>query len=272
MKFIPGIIPPTSYPQAYWFAYCQDKLLIVKEAGRVSPPLVATLAEYGISTHSVYYLGTLDGYPAFAALLADDTAIPTDLELLGLRQLFSLVADEWFYLAGRARQIIEWDKTHQFCGRCGSTTTVKTGERAKLCPNCGLLSYPVISPAIIVAITRGNEILLARGTLFAVPMYSVLAGFVEPGETLEECVAREVKEEVGLEIKDIRYFGSQPWPFPHSLMVGFTAEYAGGDLKLDPAEIIDAQWYKADNLPLIPDKISIARRLIDWFSAKTPIG
>ncbi len=131
-----------------------------------------------------------------------------------------------------------------------------------------LLLILLLLSAIIVAIERGDQLLLARARRFPTVMYSVLAGFVEPGESLEEAVAREVKEEVGLSLKDIRYFGSQPWPFPHSLMIGFTATYAGGEITLDENEIVDAGWYTVDHLPPIPGKISIARKLIDWFMAK----
>jgi NAD+ diphosphatase len=141
-------------------------------------------------------------------------------------------------------------------------------ERAKECPQCGLLAFPRLSPAIIVLVQRRHELLLARPYHFPPGLYSVIAGFVEPGETLEEAVVREVREEVNLAIKDIRYFGSQPWPFPHSLMIGFTATHAGGEISIDDAEIEDAGWFKADALPTLPGKISIARKLIDWFLAK----
>ena len=160
---------------------------------------------------------------------------------------------------------LDWDRTHQYCGRCGTKTIDAEGERAKRCPNCGLSNYPRLSPSIIVRINRGDEILMARAFRFPPGMYSVLAGFVEPGETLEEAVEREVWEEVRIRVKNIRYFGSQPWPFPHSLMLGFTAEYAGGEIEIDQVEIEDAGWYSAANLPQLPPRLSIARRLIDDF-------
>jgi len=127
------------------------------------------------------------------------------------------------------------------------------------------MNFPRISPAIIVAVLKGKEILLARAHRFPPRLYSVIAGFVEPGETLEECVRREVKEEVGIEVENICYFGSQSWPFPNSLMVAFTADYANGKITIDETETIDAGWFTAHNLPPIPDKVSISRRLIDWF-------
>jgi NAD+ diphosphatase len=166
---------------------------------------------------------------------------------------------------------MEWDRTHQFCGRCGAPMERVPNERAKKCTVCGLANYPRLSPAIIIAVTRMIEgekrILLARNHRYPAGRYSVLAGFVEPGESLEECAAREVMEEVGIEIANIHYFGSQPWPFPNSLMLGFTADYRGGDFHLEDAEIAEAGWFSANNLPNLPQKPSIARQLIDAFVA-----
>jgi NAD+ diphosphatase len=187
------------------------------------------------------------------------------MRFVGLRQLFGLLGDGFFRVGGYASQIVEWNQTHQYCGRCGAESVDDPEDRAKRCPRCGLKSFPRIAPAVIVAVTRGERILLARARRFPVTLYSVLAGFVEPGETLEECVAREVGEETGVEVDDLRYFGSQPWPFPHSLMIAFTAAWAGGEIRVDEREILDAGWFAADALPPIPDKVSIARRLIDRF-------
>jgi NAD+ diphosphatase len=186
----------------------------------------------------------------------------------GLRQIYGCLNEDLFWIAARAVQIVDWDRTNQFCGKCGVELRMKTTERAKECPQCGLLLFPRLAPAIIVLVERGNKLLLARSRYFPSDMYSVIAGFVEPGESLEEAVVRELNEEVGVDVKDIRYFGSQPWPFPHSLMIGFIATYAGGEIFLDDEEIEDAGWFTADNLPRIPDKISIARKLIDWFLEK----
>ncbi len=170
--------------------------------------------------------------------------------------------DDWL-VAGRAVQVVEWARTHCFCGRCGTATEMQPDERAMKCPACGLLAFPRLAPAMITLVTRGDEALLARGVAFRAPMYSCLAGFVEPGESLEGAVVREVREEVGVEVADVRYQGSQPWPFPHSLMVGFRAEWVSGDIVCQPSEIVDAQWYRRDALPNIPPRISIARKLID---------
>jgi NAD+ diphosphatase len=182
------------------------------------------------------------------------------------------VDEETWTVAGRAVQLVEWDRTHRFCGRCGEATEVAPSERARRCPACSLLAFPRLAPAIIVLVERDDgRALLARGAAFPIPMYSCLAGFVEPGETMEQAVHREVHEEVGIEVEDVRYQASQPWPFPHSLMLGFTARYAGGELHLDEREILDAGWYEPDDLPMIPPAMSIARRLIDdWLARAEP--
>lgn len=184
-----------------------------------------------------------------------------------LRALFARVGETEWSVAGRAVQIVEWARTHRFCGRCGSPTELAHNERAFRCPDCTLMAFPRLSPAIITLVTRGDGddsvALLARGANFGVPMYSCLAGFVEPGENLEQAVVREVHEEVGLTVGSVAYVASQPWPFPHSLMLGFTATWESGDIVCDPTEIADAQWFRRDELPMIPPPISIARRLID---------
>lgn len=179
---------------------------------------------------------------------------------------------EWL-LAGRAVQTVEWVRTHKFCGRCGSATGPSEGERGLKCPDCELVVYPRVAPAMITLVTRGEpgpdqEALLARGVKFPRPMYSCLAGFVEPGEDLEGAVIREVKEEVGVDVDQVRYVGSQPWPFPHSLMVGFRVNYVGGDIVCEEAEIMDANWYRKDDLPMIPPEISIAGKIIQQWLAE----
>lgn len=180
---------------------------------------------------------------------------------------------EWA-IAGRAVQLAEWARTHRFCGRCGTPTVMSANDRSMTCPACKLNAYPRLAPAMITLVTRGEpgpdqEALLARGVQFRAPMYSCLAGFVEPGESLEQAVVREVREEVGVEIGDVTYRGSQPWPFPHSLMIGFRATWTGGDIVCDPTEIVDAQWYRKDALPNVPPRISIARKLIDeWLDER----
>ena len=193
---------------------------------------------------------------------------PSDGAALDLYSYFGRASEVEWVIAGRAVQLAEWARTHRFCGRCATPTETNSGDRSMKCPACGLLAYPRLAPAMITLVTRGDpgpdqQALLARGVQFRSPMYSCLAGFVEPGENLEQAVVREVREEVALTVGNVRYWGSQPWPFPHSLMVGFTAEWVSGEIVCDPTEIVDAQWYTRDELPPIPPAISIARKLID---------
>ena len=268
-KFISRVIPPVRKTEpAWWFAFQGDKLLVRQEPNGVAIPLLADFAELRLPVLRQHYLGQLDRYDCYTVELAEGITPPAGMAFEGLRQVYGRMDEDLFWAAGRAVQIIDWDRTHQFCGRCGIRTKLHPTERAKECPQCGLLHFPRLAPAIIVLVERGHEMLLARARRFPTAMYSTLAGFVEPGETLEEAVLREVKEESGITVRDIRYFGSQPWPFPHSLMVGFTAVYESGEITLGDEENIDAGWFSADNLPPLPGKISIARRLIDWFLEK----
>ncbi len=268
-EFVPGIVPSglPSEP-VWWFAFQGDRLLVQIEPHEVSLPYLVTFEESGLSSVRRHYLGMLDGTSCYVVEVAEDSVPPAGMSFLGLRQVHGRLEEGLFWIAARAIQILEWDRTHQYCGRCGILMDARPTERAKECPQCGLLHFPRLAPAIIVLIERGDQVLLARSRRFGTGMYSVLAGFVEPGESLEEAVAREVREEVGLRVKDITYFGSQPWPFPHSLMIGFTANYASGEIVVDDSELEDAGWFTIENLPPVPGKISIARKLIDWFIAK----
>jgi NAD+ diphosphatase len=268
-SFIHGIVPPDAIAEpAFWFAFQKYNLLVDQGPSSVSIPCLIDFDDLGIPILRQHYLGQLNGRPCYTVEVAEGVAPPEGMAFEGFRSLFDRLDEPLFWLAGRAMQIVDWDRTHQYCGRCGTPMRLRVNERAKECPRCGLLHFPRISPAIIVLVERGDELLLARSHRSAPGIYSVLAGFVEPGETLEAAVEREVKEEVGLRIKDIRYFGSQPWPFPHSLMIAFTATYADGEIVLDESEMEDAQWFTVKNLPRGPMRISIARRLIDWFIEK----
>jgi NAD+ diphosphatase len=220
------------------------------------------------------YIGSLDGRPCWAVDVAADAETPADTAFEGLYALHGKVPDLVWTIAGRAVQLVEWDRTHRFCGRCGTATELSStpNERARKCPACSLLAFPRLAPAVIVLVERTAadgtpEALLAQGRNFGMRMYSTLAGFVEPGETIEEAVRREVREEVGVELADVNYVASQSWPFPHSLMLGFRATWASGEIRIDEREIADARWFRADDLPPIPGRISIARRLIDgWLT------
>jgi NAD+ diphosphatase len=267
--FISGIVPPEERSEpAWWFVFQENKLLVNQEPSSVSLPFLMDFGELGLTPLSEHYMGRLDHQPCYAVEVAEGTIPPAGMTFEGLRQVYGRLDEDLFWVAARAVQIVDWDKTHQHCGRCGTPLRTKTTERAKECPQCGQLHFPRLAPAIIVLVERGDQLLLARSRHFMPGMYSVLAGFVEPGESLEEAVVREVKEEVGIDVKDIRYFSSQPWPFPHSLMIGFTATYDVGEISTNDEEIEDAGWFTADNLPRIPGKISIARKLIDGFVGK----
>jgi NAD+ diphosphatase len=266
LKFVPALRPGDKREKkTYWFAFQENRLLVHLSERGARPPLCGELQSLGIRPVRTQYLGTFGEYGCRSAELCAAVPPPEGMRLEQLRRLWGSLPEELFWIAGRAFQIMDWDRNHQFCSRCGCPTADRSEERAKLCPRCGLVAYPRISPAVIVAITRGEEILLARARRFPHALYSVIAGFVEAGESLEQCVRREIAEEVGISVENLRYFGSQSWPFPNSLMVAFTAEYAGGEIRIDPSEIADARWFSPERLPRIPDKVSIARKLIDWF-------
>ena len=189
--------------------------------------------------------------------------VEAPFELMNLRLLWAFVDASLFGIIGRAMHTCDWLSTSRFCGRCGTATKRHEKERCTVCPSCDLQTYPRISPAIITLVRKGDLALLASNAKFPGAFYSTLAGFAEIGESLEETLVREVREEAGITVKDVRYFGSQPWPFPNSLMIAFTAEWESGDIVVDPAELSDAKWFRADELPMIPPPVSIARRLID---------
>ncbi len=269
--FTSSVNPPAAptHP-AWWFVFVGPQVVVVHEETGSRLPRARHLAELGLTPHTHHYLGTLDGIDCYAAELDAEDTLPASMSLSGLRQLYGQVDEGLFGVAGRAAQILEWDRTHRYCGRCGTPMELLPGERAKRCPQCGLVSYPRLSPAVIVLIERGEEVLLARGQHSVTGFYSILAGFVEPGESLEEAASREIYEEVGIAVTGLRYFGSQPWPFPHSLMIGFTATYAGGDLRLQESEIAEAAWFTSATLPPLAPPLSIARQMIDDFVARHP--
>lgn len=180
-----------------------------------------------------------------------------------VRALSALFPTDWIQAVACARELLWWEGRHRFCGCCGAPLRDSPTERARVCVSCKSTSYPVISPAVIVAITKGDKLLLAHNSNFRPGLHSLIAGFVDPGETLEQCVAREALEEVGIQVGRLRYVSSQPWPHPASLMLGFAAEYAGGDLHADGKEIEGADWYSRDALPQIPGPGTVARALID---------
>ena len=235
--------------------------------------LLLDVADPGLSPHhgpafgppevTRHYLGRLDELDCWALRLA---SVPPGYRAVPLRAAMMQFPEPLLSLAGRAAQVLEWDRAHRFCGVCGTPTELQATERARICPACKHTAYPRISPAMMALVWRANgahkELLLARAPHFTPGMFSALAGFVEPGESLEECVVREVAEEVGVTVTNLRYFGSQSWPFPHSLMVAFTAEWVGGEIVRQESEIEAAAWFPIDALPNIPPRFSISGHLI----------
>lgn len=276
-RFIPEYLPPKKPgPQDLCAAFNGDQLVVIGDPetrSKLSLPSFEQLASIKWKT-PCHYLGRLDGQPLFAmspagASVGTDIVDERSLRAAGLfseslRVLYPRLSREITFLAGRAYHILRWDMHSRYCGTCSTEMSHTKRERGKVCPNCGNKNYPRVVPAVITAITKGDKILLARNARRGLPHYSLIAGFVEPGETLEECVHRETMEEVGLRIKNLRYFASQPWPFPDALMVGFFAEYAGGKITPEPEEIADAAWYAPNELPTLPGPLSLARRMIDY--------
>jgi NAD+ diphosphatase len=212
-------------------------------------------------------IGHLDNTACHLLRISDPVDLP-GLSWHGLRTLIGQVDDDLFRLLGLAQQLEAWYDSHRFCGRCDATMQPRGEERAMECSACDLRQYPKLAPCIIVLITRGDEVLLARAPHFRPGFFSTLAGFIEPGESVEECLHREVMEEVGVEVDQLEYLGSQNWPFPNSLMMGFHARYVSGDIVPQPGEIEEAGWWHVDDLPGIPPPGSISRWLIDCHLAR----
>jgi NAD+ diphosphatase len=265
-RFLSAVDPPAEPSGTAWgFTFHEDHLLVIEDGERARVPSLRDLDERGLVVAHQHYLGLLEDRQCYAVDLAPEVALPSGMALHGLRSLYGRLDEDHFALAGRAVQILTWDRTHRFCGRCGTPTEPMAGERGKHCPACGLTAFPRLSPAVIVLVSRPGQVLLARGRQFPEGMYSTPAGFVEPGESLEEAVQREIAEEVGVSVRDIRYFGSQPWPLPHQMMIGFTATWEAGEIRIDENELADARWFTRDAMPRIPPRMSISRALIDAF-------
>ncbi|MDU2063925.1 MAG: NAD(+) diphosphatase [Sporomusaceae bacterium] len=253
-------------PEQSWLLFHDEQLIVKGSDGNFTLPQTKDLIGLtGFDTPQS--LTALDGQTYYTAS-ANPQALPEDFHWKTLRQLAVNPAHPITQAAYHIYHITHWLKKNKFCSCCAAPLTPSPTELALVCPACKNIVYPRISPAIIVAVKKDNKILLAQGSRFKTPMFSTLAGFVEAGETIEDCVRREIREEVGIEVKNIRYVSSQPWPFPDSLMLGFTAEWASGEIQIDNEEILSANWFDADHLPLIPTPGSIARQLIDSFVAE----
>lgn len=247
------------------FTILNGELLVKKIKNDLNIPSYDEISKLNIKPEAEFFIGELNEKACFAIKAESVVNLPENFDLIPLYEIGPLVDEQLFLAIGRANSILNFDKTHKFCGKCGSKTENKKDEMAKICPSCNNVMYPVICPAIIVAVTKGDKILLAHNKGFKNNMYSLVAGFSEAGEDLVSTVKREVFEEIGIEIKNITYYMSAPWSFPNSLMIGFFAEYESGEIKVDGNEILDAHWFTKDNFPNIPKKFTLARKLIDEF-------
>ena len=267
-RFTSGTAAPSTSDTSRYYCFLRQRVVVSPAPGPWQPLDERELAILGAPIDSEHYLGHLEGHECFAIALSPDTELPDDFGLVGLRELLGRVEEEHFYLAGRAIQILDWDRSTRYCGGCGEPTRVRNEDRSKFCDHCRIPVYPRLSPSIIVLVSRGDRILLARNAAWGPSgFYSTLAGFIEPGESVEEAVHREVFEEVGISIQNLRYLGSQSWPFPNSLMLGFHAEYESGEFRFQEDEIADAQWFKIDELPKLPTRYAISRWLIEDYIA-----
>jgi len=268
MHFEPAISPSGQGTASAWcFAFVEGQLLLPQDEGTAFAPHAWSALEPLVARQERrHYLGRLNGIDCWALALSEQ---PAGWRRSPLRAAMMQFEEPLMGLAGRAAQILEWDRTHRHCGACGTPTELAPGERARRCPACGHTAYPRVTPAMMVLIWREvsgrahrHEVLLARSPHYAPGVYSALAGFVEAGESLEECIHREVAEEVAVRVADLRYYGSQSWPFPNSLMLAYTARWVEGDIVPQPGEIEDARWYPLDALPKIPPRFSISGHLI----------
>ncbi len=269
-----------SFAEKPCFLFCGDHLIVkmpVSSESPIFPPtgmelltLFSPSGPQSLSSPKLHFSNVFEmaeNQSGFCAELpsvdGEKCVLAEPWRWLTLRQVARLSSNSLAFQAmGKAFQIIQWDKNHTFCGRCGQPTQKSAHERSRLCGQCGLSFFPRISPSIIVAIRRNDQILLARSAHFSPGVYSTLAGFIESGETAEQAVAREVQEEVGIRIHNLRYHSTQSWPFPDSLMLGYTADYLDGELQVDKRELEDAQWFHREQLPLLPIPASIAWQLI----------
>jgi NAD+ diphosphatase len=249
------------------FVFDKRRVLVLREGAVAVLPTVDLLEPYGVEVEWIHRAAWNGSSVQIGEVRAprDEVGFPGTLELVGIRSLFGDLPDASVLEVGRARQILDWRLSHRRCGFCSTPTEHSAEHGALACPKCERMYFPRLSPAVIVAVHRGDRLLLGRAPGRPEGWFSTLAGFVEVGESLEECVQREILEEVGVHVDQITYFGSQPWPFPDSLMVGFTANYLSGEIVPQPGEIEEADWFSLADMPAVPPHFSIARKLIDDF-------
>ena len=256
--FVANGTPPRSGVAPLWIAFRGDDVFLDE-----ATVLLESLDAIEPSPIRTVFIGTMGDRPVFTA---EAQGNEPDTRFVPLRTALMSVSRELFGMLSLAAQRLRFERTHVFCGRCGRETVDKPGDRAKTCSSCGLNVYPPVSPAVIVLVHDDRRLLLAHRP--RMPFFSLVAGFVESGESFEETLVREVREEIGLRVGDSQYFGSQPWPFPHQIMVGFYARWTSGEIAVDGVEIDEASWFEADALPALPPPISIARAMIDALVAR----
>ena len=255
------VAPPAD---ALIFAFRKRELLVSTDHQVLT---MTDIVMQDISWVRTQFLGLLGATACYSAELSEDINLPGGFMFRDLRRLYGMLPPDVQAVAGRAVQIMEWDRTHQFCGACGEPTELSSSDRSRRCPRCRIPMYPRLAPAMIVSVERDDQILLARSPHFPPDIFSVLAGFVEPGESAEDAVVREVYEETRIVVEDVRYFGSQPWPFPNSLMLGFTARYKSGEIDTSHDDETEAAgWFTRDTLPkTFPGRVSISQWLLSDF-------
>lgn len=261
-EFVP-LMTAQGHPDPIAFVFRGGKLL-VREDDLTLPDARVGLPLHGLQAEQFYPVGLWQARYCCTTWVDADLEPQDGFAFVQLRSLFGSMDEALLGLASRAAQLAEWARTHRFCGHCANPMQLASGERAFKCSACGMIAYPRISPAMMVLIKKGDEILLARHTISPTGRFSALAGFLEAGESIEEAVHREVMEEVGLKVRNLQYFGSQSWPFPHSLMIAFTAEYASGQITPDTSEIAEARWFGPNDVqPEAPPGVSISNLLLN---------
>jgi NTP pyrophosphohydrolases containing a Zn-finger, probably nucleic-acid-binding len=265
-RFVPSVNRPDDHTgNSIVFVADSDQLLVKASEDEIIFPGLDELRVDLSVQEEPSYMGTIDGRHSYFIPYDNAMGIPDGMVFKSLRLMLDMLDDDMGLIASRAVHLAGWSKKNKYCGVCGSITNQDSREQARRCPSCGNVIYPKISPAIIIAVVKDDKLLLAHNKNFRQRWYSTVAGFIEAGESIEACAEREVFEEVGIKIKNIRYLASQPWPFPDSLMIGLTADYAGGEVTPDGVEIDDADFFSVDALPETPGTISVAGRLIEWF-------
>jgi len=264
-QFSPCLDLPENQELSWHIVVSDNDILSIENGGPWRPLNQDEWKWLGLESASRHILGYLNNIPVFACEVSSNAENPPGYEFVSLWSFLGKVDEAVFYLIGKAKQIVNWHRNHQYCGQCGNRTDSSNLDRSRKCSQCDLLFYPRLSPSIIVLVTRGEELLLARNARARGSFYSTLAGFVEPGESIEDTVHREVFEETGIKVKNLKYFKSQSWPFPDSLMLGFHAEYESGEIAIQEEEIADAQWFHYKDLPNHPGMFSISGWLIDSY-------